>query len=171
MVDTVPSFKGLKPASEISSKTKRANKRSDTEHEMLLRHELWRMGLRYRKNVVSLLGKPDIVFISAKVVIFCDGDFWHGRNWPDLNAKLRHGTNADYWQAKIKANMERDQRNSALLEGDGWLVIRLWETDIKKDVVDVAHQIARIVEERRTRVDEQLLLQLTKESGPTHGVS
>ena len=155
MVNTVPSFKGLQPASATSSKAKRANKRSDTQHEMLLRRELWRMGLRYRKNVDSLPGKPDIVFASAKVVVFCDGDFWHGRNWSELSAKLRQGSNADYWQAKIKGNMDRDQRNSALLEGDGWLVIRLWETDIKKDVADAAHRIARIVEQRRMRVDKQ----------------
>jgi DNA mismatch endonuclease (patch repair protein) len=138
---------------------------------MLLRRELWRMGLGYRKNVISLPGKPDIVFASAKVAVFCDGDFWHGRNWPELSAKLLEGSNADYWQAKIRSNMDRDQRNTALLEGDGWLVIRLWETDIKKDVAGTAHRIARIVEQRRMRVDKQSERQLATESGSTYGVS
>lgn len=150
MVHGVPSFKGLSPASETSSKAKRANKRRDTQHEMLLRRELWKMGLRYRKNVSALPGKPDIVFASAKVVVFCDGDFWHGRNWPELSAKLANGSNADYWQAKIRSNMDRDEHNSILLENAGWIVIRLWETDIKKDVVDVAHRVANIVKQRRS---------------------
>src|SRR5437879_6384164 len=73
-----PSFKGLKPASEASSRAKRGNRRRDTLQEMLLRRELWKMGLRYRKNVETMPGKPDLVFPGARVVVFCDGDFWHG---------------------------------------------------------------------------------------------
>jgi DNA mismatch endonuclease (patch repair protein) len=79
------------------------------------------MGLRFRKNVKSLPGKPDIVFPSVKVVIFCDGDFWHGRNWETLQEKLKRGMNADYWIAKIQRNMERDLNVNQLLEQNGWL--------------------------------------------------
>jgi DNA mismatch endonuclease (patch repair protein) len=98
----------------------------------MLRRALWRLGLRYRKNVKSLPGKPDIVFFRNKVAIFCDGDFWHGREWPKLRAKLKRGSNSNYWLQKIRSNIERDRRNQALLEKSGWLVIRLWESDIKR---------------------------------------
>jgi DNA mismatch endonuclease (patch repair protein) len=128
-----PSFKGLSPASETSSRVKRANRRHDTSPELLLRRELWKMGLRYRKNVEALPGKPDIVFVGTKVAVFCDGDFWHGRDWPTRRVKLEQGTNATYWLAKIARNIERDLSSVALLERDGWRVMRLWETDIKRD--------------------------------------
>src|SRR5260370_5324167 len=89
-----PSFKGLSAASPASSHAKQMNRSSDTSHECLLRALLWRRGLRYRKNVRTLPGKPDIVFAAERVAVFCDGDFWHGRDWPRLSKKLRAGTNA-----------------------------------------------------------------------------
>lgn len=128
----VPIFTGLHPSSALASKVKKRNRSRDTTHELALRRELWRLGLRYRKNVKSLAGKPDIVFPRARVAVFCDGDFWHGRQWQILRKKLRKGTNADYWTAKIASNIQRDRRNTALLEKSGWHVIRLWETEIKK---------------------------------------
>ena len=145
----VPSYKGLKPASEASSRVKRNNRSSDTLHEVLLRRELWRGGLRFRKNVASLPGKPDIVFSGAKVLVFCDGDFWHGRKWQTLEGKLDAGTNGKYWSAKIAANIERDRRNTLLLEDAGWQVVRLWETDIKKDVAAAAAIVRDVIETRR----------------------
>ncbi len=129
-----PSFKGFRPVSEASSRTKQANKRTDTAPELLLRSELRRLGLHFEENAESLPGRPDIVFPQVKVAVFCDGDFWHGRDWSSLKAKLDEGSNASYWTAKIAANIERDQRNTALLEKQEWLVIRLWETDIKRDL-------------------------------------
>ncbi len=143
-----PSFTNLKPASEASSQAKRHNRRTDTQHEKMLRRELWRMGLRYRKNVKTLPGKPDIVFGRARVAVFCDGDFWHGRNWKELESKLRQGTNAEYWLAKIESNIERDRLNTALLEADGWSVLRLWETDIKRDPQATAELVKKVVIER-----------------------
>jgi len=143
-----PSFTDLKPASEASSLAKRHNRRIDTQHEMLLRRELWRMGLRYRKNVNTFPGKPDIVFVRARVVVFCDGDFWHGRNWEDLKLKLCQGTNAEYWLSKIESNIERDRLNSALLEAAGWSILRLWETDIKRDPQAAAELVKELVLER-----------------------
>ncbi len=129
----MPSFKGLVPASEASSRAKRANRCQDTIPEFLLRRELWKMGLRYRKNVQDMPGKPDLIFVGAKVAVFCDGDFWHGREWPARLEKLAKGTNAPYWSLKIARNIERDLRVTTLLGRDGWRVIRLWETDIKRD--------------------------------------
>jgi DNA mismatch endonuclease (patch repair protein) len=128
----VPTFTGLRPSSKLASKVKQRNRSRDTAHELALRRELWRLGLRYRKNVKTLAGKPDIVFPRARVAVFCDGDFWHGRRWQILRRKLKQGTNAGYWTAKILSNIQRDRINTALLEKSGWRVIRLWETDIKE---------------------------------------
>jgi DNA mismatch endonuclease (patch repair protein) len=150
MSNKVPSYKGLKPASEVASRAKRNNRRSDTKPELMLRKELWKVGLRFRKNVKELQGKPDIVFNKARVAIFCDGDFWHGRNWQLLKSKLDNGTNSTYWVAKIAANMERDKRNTALLEELGWHVIRVWEGDIKKNMPEIVAKIKIVIEERVT---------------------
>ncbi len=143
-----PSFTDLKPASEASSRAKRHNRRTDTRHEKMLRRELWRMGLRYRKNVETLPGNPDIVFVRAAVAVFCDGDFWHGRNWRGLKLRLRQGTNAEYWVSKIESNMERDRLNTTLLKADGWRVLRLWETDIKRDPQAAAESVKAALTER-----------------------
>lgn len=140
-----PSFEGLRPASETSSRAKRGNKRQDTLPELLLRRELWRRGLRFRKNVGDLPGKPDIVFRRAKIAVFCDGDFWHGRHWAERRAKLSEGANPEYWLAKIEANMGRDLRHAQALEQAGWQVIRLWETDIKRDLQAMAEHVREAV--------------------------
>jgi DNA mismatch endonuclease (patch repair protein) len=140
-----PSFRDRKPASLQSSRTKKSNTRTNTKHEVILRSELHRMGFRFRKNVSSLPGKPDIVFSKARIVVFCDGDFWHGRDWNVLQEKLARGTNARYWLAKIAANRERDRRVNKELTNRGWKVIRVWEKDILKDVNAVTLEIAALV--------------------------
>lgn len=149
MMRKAPSFTGLRPASAASSNAKRKNRRQDTIQELLLRRALWGLGLRYRKNVKSLPGKPDIVFLKASVAVFCDGDFWHGRKWKSLKSKLVQGTNAGYWLSKIASNMKRDRLNTKLLESNGWHVIRLWETDIKKDPAAAAQYISNVVRARQ----------------------
>jgi DNA mismatch endonuclease (patch repair protein) len=138
-----PSYKGLAPASEAASRAKRANRKTDTTHEVLLRRQLWRLGLRYRKHVSNLPGNPDLVFVRARVIVFCDGDFWHGRNWDTLKAQLKQRHNAAYWLAKISRNRERDQQTTTLLREQGWVVLRFWETDIKKDPASTA-QVIRV---------------------------
>ncbi len=100
--ERAPSFDGLKPTSSTSSRCKRMNRRADTLHERVLRSALWRRGLRFRKNVSVLPGKPDIVFQRSRVVVFCDGDFWHGRDWRKLSRTLNAGANASYWLQKIR---------------------------------------------------------------------
>lgn len=151
-----PSFAGLHAVSLISSLTKRANRNKDTSHEILLRMELWRLGLRYRKHAKYLPGKPDIFFPIVKVAVFCDGDFWHGRNWRTLRLKLDQGTNANYWSEKIATNIKRDRRNTALLKKAGWRVIRLWETDIKRAPITAAKLIKKVVDTRRSKLIKKI---------------
>ena len=148
MSQKAPSYSGLKPASESASRIKQNNRNKDTVHELMLRSVLWRMGLRFRKNVSSLPGKPDIVFPKSRVVVFCDGDFWHGRNWHSLKNKLEQGTNPKYWIAKIQTNIDRDKRTVKTLEKQGWYVIRVWENDIKSDVIGIAESIRDVVKNR-----------------------
>jgi DNA mismatch endonuclease (patch repair protein) len=107
------------------------------------------MGMRYRKNVYSLPGKPDIVFYGSRVAVFCDGDFWHGRHWSELESKLLKGWNGRYWVAKIAGNRERDKRNTAELESNGWHVIRIWESDIRHDPSGIAIKVYDAVTRRK----------------------
>lgn len=160
-----PSYKGCRPASASSSKAKRANKRSDTKHELLLRRRLWKMGLRYRKHVRDLPGVPDIVFPVAHVAVFCDGDFWHGRDWPALSRKLERGTNGEYWLLKIRSNMERDLGNTRLLQEQGWMVLRFWESDIKTKPEEIAEQVQGVVlARRRERLNSRSPIAFNEES-------
>jgi DNA mismatch endonuclease, patch repair protein len=145
-----PSFAGLHPSSLSSSLSKQKNPSANTKHERVLRSLLWKQGLRYRKNVRSLPGKPDLVFTRARLVVFCDGDFWHGRTWPALSRKLKHGSNSAYWIAKIKRNRERDKQTTASLRRDGWTVLRVWETDILRSPEAIAENICRSVMGKNT---------------------
>jgi DNA mismatch endonuclease (patch repair protein) len=116
---------------------------------MVLRSAVWRIPLRYRIAPAGLPGRPDLVFARERVVVFCDGDFWHGRNLDARLAKLAAGHNAPYWTAKIRTNVERDARHTKQLEAAGWLVLRFWESDILRDVVAAAEVIADAVRARR----------------------
>jgi DNA mismatch endonuclease (patch repair protein) len=129
----VPSYKQFSPASAAASRAKRANRSEGGRAEQLLRQTLWREGLRFRKHVQGLPGRPDVVFLRPKLCVFCDGDFWHGRNWPELREQLQRGANAEYWEAKIGRNIERDREQTRLLQSMGWRVLRLWETDVMSD--------------------------------------
>ena len=87
-----------------------------------------RVGLRYRKHVKDLPGKPDFVFRRLKVVVFVDGDFWHGYKLSEWEHKLSRG----YWHEKIKRNVERDRINRKALRVAGWKVIRVWEHQMQQ---------------------------------------
>ena len=109
----------------------------------MLRAEFRRLGLRFRRNASELPGKPDIVFGAHRTVVFCDGDFWHGRHWRKRRERLQRGANAPYWVAKIASNRARDRRHNQELRQLGWGVIRVWEGDIRKDAADLAQKIVR----------------------------
>ena len=114
----------------------------DTKAEILLRKALWRKGLRYRKNVKVLPGKPDIVFTKHKIVIFVDGDFWHARGH-EKNPGEQIDTNKNYWIDKLKRNVARDRYVNELLLEQGWLVLRFWESDIKNNLDNCVEEIMK----------------------------
>ncbi|MGN6110052.1 MAG: DNA mismatch endonuclease Vsr [Kofleriaceae bacterium] len=144
------SYIGLRPASPRAADAARSSsKKQNTRCELLLRKALTALALRYRVDVVNLVGRPDIVFRAARIIVFCDGDYWHGRDLDRRLAKLATGHNAPYWVAKITANVERDRHVTATLERDGWLVLRYWEGDIKANADAVAHEVAAHVRTRR----------------------
>lgn len=124
-----------------------------TKCETVLCAELRRMGLTFRRNVASLPGKPDIVFVRQQIAVFCDGDFWHGRKWNLRKAKLARGSNPEYWVAKIEANIARDRRHRAKLRRVGWRVIRLWECDILRSPKRVAGTVAKALSPGRLSPD------------------
>ncbi len=121
----------------VTHKIMSAVKSKDIRPELKLRKALWKEGLRYRVNYKRLPEKPDIVFTKLKVVVFCDGDFWHGHNWAirgqsSLQEEL--SGYSQYWRDKILRNIERDEENNKALKAQGWTVIRIWESDIKNDI-------------------------------------
>ena len=120
-------------------------KNKDSKIEVLLRKELWSRGLRYRKNVNRIYGKPDIVFIGKKIAVFCDSEFWHGYNWEERKKDFK--SHQEFWIPKIERNMERDAEVTAKLESEGWTVIRFWGNEIKKNASACADIIQKIWED------------------------
>jgi DNA mismatch endonuclease, patch repair protein len=148
-----PSFKGLSAASLAASRIAiAASAKRDTSAELTLRHALRGTGLRYKVDVASLPGHPDLVIPAARLAIFCDGDFWHGRHLRRRLQRLATGNNAAYWTAKIKSNVARDRRIKRALQDSGWTVLRLWESDVRADPLRAAETILRAARVRRKPV-------------------
>jgi len=142
-----PRFSSCLPSSPLSSHIKKQNRSSGTVAELLLNAEFKRRGIRVTPQA-PLPGKPDFVIPGCRVAIFCDGDFWHGRNWRNRRIKLRKGFNSSYWCAKIRRNIERDKEVAAHLTAIGWRVMRFWETDIRKCPAKIAALVARRIGQR-----------------------
>lgn len=135
LLDTLTSEQRRKNMQNIKSK--------DTKIEICLRKALWKKGIRYRKNYEELPGKPDIAITKYKIAIFCDGEFFHGKDWEILSARLAKSNNSKYWISKISRNKERDDEVNKQLLFEGWTVIRFWGSDIKKHT----DECVKIVEE------------------------
>ena len=127
-----------KVSKQKRSEIMRAIKGRDTKIEELFRKSLWRMGYRYRKNVASLYGKPDVVFTRKKIAIFIDSCFWHGCPY---HCRMPHSNRA-YWFRKIKRNKERDKEATKQLRKDGWKVLRFWEHSIHYNLAKCTKKIA-----------------------------
>ncbi|MCE5181522.1 MAG: very short patch repair endonuclease [Betaproteobacteria bacterium] len=131
-----------KLSSEKRSRLMSRVRHNNTAPEMLLRKALWSSGLRYRLRTSSKLpGSPDLVLPNAKVAIFVDGCFWYGCPIHGSQPK----TNVEFWQTKIARNRERDRQVDKKLVFLGWRVIRLWQHEIQKDIVNCVGRIAHII--------------------------
>ena len=121
-------------------------KGKDTKPEVALRKSLWNLGFRHRiKN--KLPGRPDIVYPSIQVAVFVDGCFWHKCPEHYVHPKTR----AEFWEKKIAENVERDRKNSALLESRGWLVVRVWEHEIRESLSDCVERLAAIFSDQQAK--------------------
>lgn len=118
-------------------------KGKNTSIEIKLCKALWQKGYHYRKNYKELPGSPDIVLTKYKIAIFCDSEFFHGKDWDKLKARLEKGEKGDYWIKKITRNMERDEDVNKQLMFRGWTVLRFWGDEIKKNT----DECVKVIEE------------------------
>lgn len=115
----------------------------DTRIEIMLRRALWNRGFRYRKNYKKLPGSPDICLTKYKIAIFCDSEFFHGKDWEILKPKVEKGNNGVYWAKKIQDNINRDMEVDKQLLFLGWTVIHFWG----KDILKKTDECVKIIEE------------------------
>lgn len=118
---------------EVRSKNMSRIRSTNSKPEEIVRKYLFSKGFRYRKNVRTLPGCPDIVLPKYKTVIFVNGCFWHKHDCPRF---VWPSSNEDYWWPKIQRNVDRDQRNAEDLRAMGWNVLTIWECQLKKKVRD-----------------------------------
>lgn len=136
-----PRFHG--EVSEKSHKNMSRIRGKDTSIEVALRKALWAKGYRFRKNYKGLPGSPDIAITKYKIAVFCDSEFFHGKDWDVLKVKLEKGKNPGYWTSKIQHNIERDQEKDKMLQFAGWTVIHFWGKDILKNT----EECIKVIEE------------------------
>ena len=127
----------------------------DTSIEVKLRKSLWRKGYHYRKNYDKLPGKPDIALTKYKIAVFCDSEFFHGKDWEVLKPRLEKSNNSQYWISKISRNRERDDEVNKRLLFEGWTVIRFWGKDIAKNVDECVKVIEEAIWDITFQKEEQ----------------
>lgn len=118
---------------------------TNTKMEQRVLRKLWKLGLRYRKNVRSLPGKPDIAIKKYKIVVFLDSCFFHACPHHFIMPK----NNRDYWEKKIKRNIERDYEINQYYLNNEWTVMRFWEHETRKELDKVVNHIIEAVQERK----------------------
>lgn len=128
---------------EQRRKNMQAIRSSGSKIETLLAKALWAEGYRYRKNCKNILGKPDIVLRKYRLVIFCDSEFWHGKNWNKQKPSVH--THKKFWNEKIKRNILRDRLVNKTLSKQGWKVLRFWGNEIEKNLEKCLVRIKRII--------------------------
>lgn len=136
----------LKTTPEISKRMSRVHlKRGQVESK--LAKALWHRGIYYRLNVRKLPGSPDIVIRKYKIVIFVDGEFWHGKDWEQKKEKLKN--NRSYWIEKIEENMARDRRVDEQYSREDWTVLRFWSKQVEKELDWCVGSVMAAVEMRK----------------------
>lgn len=126
----------------------------DTKIELLLRKALWQKGIRYRKNYTKITGKPDIAIMKYKIAVFCDSEFFHGKDWEEQKARLLCGDNGEFWVKKISCNIVRDNKVNQDLRAIGWTVIRFWGKEIKYNVDECIKVIEETIFDMKMDEDE-----------------
>lgn len=119
--------------------------KSISKLETIVAKELWKNGIRYRRNSKKLFGKPDISIQKYKVVIFIDSCFWH--QCP-LHATMPK-SNTDFWQKKLERNVERDKEVTKYYKEKGWDIIRIWEHEIKNDLNKVVKELVKSIDSKK----------------------
>lgn len=127
----------------------------DTKIELILRKALWHKGIRYRKNYAVLPGKPDIVITKYRIAIFCDSEFFHGKDWESQKKRLLRGDNGEFWVKKISRNIARDKEIDQKLGAEGWNVLRFWGTDIKKNTDECVRAVEDLIFEIKIQDEYQ----------------
>ena len=120
----------------------------DSQIGLKLRRALWHAGFRYRKNLRSVFGCPDVVFLRLKIAVFCDSEFWHGYDWE--NRKHDFKSRQDFWIPKIERNMARDREVNERLMAEGWTVLRFFGRQIKNDVGECVRVVAETVAQKKS---------------------
>lgn len=144
----------------IVSKNMSKIQSKDTSIELLLRKALWHKGYRYRKNYKVLPGSPDIVLTKYKIAIFCDSEFFHGKDWDSLKTRLEKGKNPEFWINKIERNRNRDYENDKKLLFLGYTVIHFWGQDIIKHTDECIQAIEESI--WNTELESSVILELDK---------
>lgn len=134
-----------------------ANKATSTKPEILLAKALFARGHRYRKNNKTIFGKPDLSFKKIKLLIFVDGEFWHGKDWHIR--KNDHKTNQEFWIKKIERNIERDKEVNAELSKQKWSILRFWAKDIEKNLLTCVSQIESEINDLKMNLKEKISLE------------
>ena len=141
-------IKSTKTKAEKRSFNMQRIKSVNTSIEADFRKALWREGIRYRKNCKILPGKPDIVITKYRIAIFCDGEFWHGKDWEIKKPKIKD--NRDYWVTKIERNIGHDNEVNKQLQNIGWTVLRFWGQDIHKNMPGCVYVVLNAISQTKT---------------------
>ena len=134
-----------KERSRIMSKIRSKDTKVEQDLCGLVSAKLYPRGYRYRRNYKGVFGRPDIAFIAQKIAVFIDGDFWHGRNFKRDKSRLPK----IYWRKKIETNITRDRKNRAKLKRQGWIMLRVWERDIKRNPIQAIDRIENFLKIRK----------------------
>ena len=145
-------------ADDLTPEQRRRNmhaiRSKETTIELRMRKAYLQCVVRYRKNNKKLVAKPHIAITKYRIAVFCDSDYWHGYDWENRNQRIK--SNRDYWVPKIERNMKRDREVTATLQEEGWLVLRFWEWQIRKQLDECVEEVLQSIEARK---------QLSKGSG------
>ena len=135
---------------EQRKKNMRAVKNKGSKIERKLGSALWNRGYRYRKNDKTVFGKPDFTFKKLKIAIFCDSEFWHGKDWEIK--KHEHKSNIEFWHKKIERNIQRDIEVNEYLKNEGWIVLRFWGKDIEKNIEYCLEKTEKTIKEQKIKI-------------------